>query len=229
MPAKRSYTISGKDIERLLKDRNVEVRRHAGYMIVRTVRGSAVAFPIETEIGPILMAVIRRDFIKYSILGKDEFDRFVAKHSPLLERVISSKLDTKESTLLNLDVRDLVLRQRLSQLGSPPFDTLVREAGVVLEDRLRRFASEEDRDLHGVALVDALLTPNRARVFFSQYPGEQEGARMLYRGAIQFIRNPAMHRLIEYPEGEARLFIDLIDSLLQLLSEATSERLIASS
>ena len=42
---------------------------------------------------------------------------------------------------------------------------------------------------------------------------------MLYRGAMQFIRNPPMHKLIQYPESTVRLFLRLIDSLLRLLSE----------
>jgi hypothetical protein len=107
-------------------------------------------------------------------------------------------------------------------LGAPPFDTLIREAGVVLEDRLRSVANQEDKNLHGVTLVDALFSPKKAKIVFSQNPPEQDGARLLYRGAMQFIRNPAMHKIIEYPENEARLFIRVIDSLLLLLSEATS-------
>lgn len=223
MPTKRRNAISSKDIEKLLKDRGLEVRRQAGHMLVRTARGG-VFFPIDTEISPVMMAIIRRDFINHGILSKNEFDRFVAQHSPLLERVIGDDLSTKKSTPLYLDVRDPVLKQRLSQLGSPPFDTLVREAGVVLEDRLRRVAGEEATNLHGVALVDTLLIPDKARIIFSENPGEQDGARLLYRGAMQFIRNPVMHRLIEYPEKEARIFIGVIDSLLQLLSEVAPEK-----
>lgn len=227
MSTKRRNTISSKDIENLLRDRGLEVKRQTGHMLVRTARGSVV-FPVDREISPVMMAVIRRDFIKHGILGKDDFDHFVVQHSPLLERVIRNDLDIKKSTPLYLDVRDSALRQRLSQLGSPPFDTLVREAGVVLEDRLRRVAGEKDTNLHGVALVDALLSPNKARVIFSENPGEQDGARMLYRGAMQFIRNPVMHRLIEYPEKEARIFIGVIDALLQLLSEVAPEKPITS-
>ncbi|MBN1935729.1 MAG: hypothetical protein JW934_13760 [Anaerolineae bacterium] len=57
-------------------------------------------------------------------------------------------------------------------------------------------------------------------LIFSSHSGEQDGVRVLYRGAMQFIRNPPMHKLIEYPENTARLLIRLVDSLLQLLSEA---------
>ncbi len=116
------------------------------------------------------------------------------------------------------EITDEVLKERLSRLGSAPSDTVIREAAVVLEDRLWG-AGGVDRTLHGVKLVDAVLAPETGMLIFSTHRGEQEGVRMLYRGAMQFIRNPPMHKLIEYPEDTMRLFIRLIDSLLQLLSE----------
>ena len=45
---------------------------------------------------------------------------------------------------------------------------------------------------------------------------------MLYRGAMQFIRNPPMHKLADYPLETARVFIRLIDSLLLLLPKSPS-------
>ena len=117
------------------------------------------------------------------------------------------------------DVVDQALRERLISLGSPPLDTLVREAGVVLEDRLRKMGGEASTALHGADLVRAVLSPERGILVFSPHPGEQEGMRMLYQGVVQFVRNPTMHKLIDYPENVARLFIQLIDCLLQLLTE----------
>jgi hypothetical protein len=91
-----------------------------------------------------------------------------------------------------------------------------------LEDRLRQYAADSAGNLYGVGLVDHVLNPEKARVIFSTNPNEQDGARLIYRGAMKFIRNPAMHKLSEYPENEAQLFISIIDSLLQLLDEAKS-------
>jgi hypothetical protein len=129
---------------------------------------------------------------------------------------LRKKLDKGTSTLG--EITDKVLKERLSRLGSPPLDTVIREAGVVLEDRLRTVGGA-DSTLHGVGLVDAVLGSERPTLVFSSHPGEQDGVRMLYRGAMQFIRNPPMHKYIEYSESTARLLIRLIDSLLQLLSE----------
>jgi hypothetical protein len=116
------------------------------------------------------------------------------------------------------EVSDEVLRERLSCLSSAPLDTVMREAGVVLEDRLRA-AGKASSGLHGSSLVDAVLWPDKGTLIFSPHAGEQEGVRMLYRGAMQFIRNPPMHKLIQYPKSTVRLFLRLIDSLLRLLSE----------
>jgi hypothetical protein len=121
------------------------------------------------------------------------------------------------------EINDETLKKRLSRLGSPPPDTVIREAGVVLEDRLRTVGGVGS-DLHGKDLVEAILSPGRGTLVFSSHPGEQDGVRMLYRGAMQFIRNPPMHKLIEYPESTARLFIRLIDTLLLLLSEGGLQR-----
>jgi hypothetical protein len=130
------------------------------------------------------------------------------------------KLPPEQRTILD-EITDAALRKRLEpfvHVESLPLDTLIREAGVVLEDRLRT-ASQADTRLVGVDLVDAALKPPEPIIRFSAHPGEQEGVRMLYRGAIQFIRNPPMHRAIQYAESTARLFLHLIDSLLLLLSE----------
>jgi len=134
----------------------------------------------------------------------------------------------ESSSILN-EITDDKLKERvepLFRLDTLPLDTIVREAGVVLEDRLRAVAGT-DSSLAGVRLVDAILSPEQGMLIFSHHRGEQDGVRMLYRGAMQFIRNPPMHKLIEYPEDTVRLFMRLIDVLLQLLSEGGRETLAA--
>jgi len=130
--------------------------------------------------------------------------------------ISSSKL----RQIIKTEINDHELRQRFSKLGSPHLDTLIREAGVVLEDRLR--SASGHTTLYGVELVDAALGTGDKALKFSLHPGEQEGARMLYRGAMQFIRNPPMHKLADYPLETARVFIRLIDSLLLLLPKSPS-------
>jgi len=107
----------------------------------------------------------------------------------------------------------------LAKLKSAPLDTTLREAGVVLESRLRKVGGDVDKNLSGVQLVDAVFNPEKGSLIFSDHPAEQEGIKLLFRGAIQFVRNPPMHKLIDYQEGSARTLIRLIDSLLLLLED----------
>jgi hypothetical protein len=123
----------------------------------------------------------------------------------------------QERTILD-EINDETLKNRIQRLGSPPLDTLIREAGVILEDRLHTIG-KVDSSQFGTGLVDEVLNNKTGTLIFSTHDGEQEGVRMLYRGAIQFIRNPPMHRLIEFSENNAKVFLRLIDSLLQLLTE----------
>ncbi|MFC1976568.1 TIGR02391 family protein [Chloroflexota bacterium] len=120
------------------------------------------------------------------------------------------------------DISDNELRERLIRLGNPPLDTIIREAGVIFEHRLRS-VSGLDTSKVGTKLVDAAFEPKAGALQYSSHGGEQQGVMMLYRGAMQFIRNPPMHKLIEYPETTARLLVRLIDSLLILLSEGVSK------
>lgn len=116
------------------------------------------------------------------------------------------------------EIHDVALKARVIRLGDPPLDTLIREAGVVLEDRLRAAAGDKSDEV-GVRLVDAIFENEKGRLQISSHPGEQDGVKLLYRGAIQFIRNPPMHKLVNYEEETARILIRLIDSLLVLLTE----------
>lgn len=110
------------------------------------------------------------------------------------------------------------LRSRLARLSSAPLDTVIREAGVVFEHHLRN-KIDSNSSKHGVELIDDALKPGGQLVFSSHF-GEQQGVQFLYRCAMQFIRNPPMHKLIDYPEGMAQQFLRLIDSLMILLDQA---------
>jgi hypothetical protein len=122
------------------------------------------------------------------------------------------------------EVTDEMLQRHLARLTTSPLDTIIREAGVVLEDRLRQVGGEAVSGLHGVSLVDGVLAPEKGTLILSKHTGEQQGVHMLYRGAMQFIRNPPMHNIIEYQASTARILIRLIDTLLTLLAEAKIDK-----
>ena len=97
----------------------------------------------------------------------------------------------------------------------------IRRAGVVLEERLRKTIGGDgpEKFKHGVDLVDYALRKNSGRLVISEFPAEQEGVHMLFRGAVQFVRNPPSHKKLRYTELEARQAVGLIDYLLSLLRQ----------
>lgn len=122
------------------------------------------------------------------------------------------------------EILNQALRERFTRLGyNAPLDTFIRESGVVLEHYLRQTAKDEDKAKFGVRLVDSVLKPSEATLRFSDHDGEQDGVWQLYRGAMQFIRNPPMHKLIDYDKDRVHALIRLMDGLLQLLAETQKE------
>ncbi len=117
------------------------------------------------------------------------------------------------------DLFDERLRDRLSKMPNAPSDTIVRESGVVLEHRLREVIDSRRKSLFGVRLVNALFDPEEGGLVFSDHSGEQGGVLDLYKGAMKFIRNPVMHKIIEFQEETAQILVRMIDSLLILLEE----------
>ena len=143
----------------------------------------------------------------------------------LKQRVVELELENKrlneelkKDKSIMEEISDIELRNRVALLESVPLDVLIREAGVILEVRIRRTAGIESNEV-GAKLVDEIFNPQTGLLIYSENYGEQQGIQMLFRGAMQFIRNPPMHKQIEYPEGTARNLMKMIDSLLQLLSE----------
>jgi len=98
----------------------------------------------------------------------------------------------------------------------------IRRAGVVLEERLKKTIGGDgpEKFRQGVKLVDYALQKDSGRLVISEHPAEQEGVHMLFRGAVQFVRNPPSHKKLRYTEFEARQAVSLIDYLLSLLRQA---------
>lgn len=110
------------------------------------------------------------------------------------------------------------LKARLAKLTTAPLDTVMREAGVVFEHHFRNKV-DPNSTKHGVDLIADALKPG-GKLVFSSHTGEQAGVMLLYQGAMQFIRNPPMHKIIDYPESMAQQFLRLIDALMMLLDHA---------
>lgn len=133
-----------------------------------------------------------------------------------------SKLGDETMRIFLETLRDEELRSRCQDnfFRTKAMDTLIRDACVVLEDRLRKKIGAKV-DVYGMALVNQSLRPNEGTLIVSEINAEQEGAHRLFLGAVQFFGNPTHHRLLtDLPAVRARETIGFIDLLLQILAES---------
>ena len=118
------------------------------------------------------------------------------------------------------------LKQRcLPILGAGPadpmlWDSAVRTAGVVLEERLRDVGNISDAAVIGRDLVNRVFgqTGTLAGKFASA--AERDGYRDVFAGIVGMIRNPSAHRLVDpTPEegGATLVFVNLLLKKLELL------------
>lgn len=125
--------------------------------------------------------------------------------------------------LADISGMDEALKQRclpiLSAGGSDPllWDSAVRTAGVILEERLRSVGQISDPNRTGRNLVnDTLGTAGTLASKFA-VSSEREGYRELYAGVVGAFRNPSAHRLVDPSPEEGGAFILFINLLLKKL------------
>jgi len=118
-------------------------------------------------------------------------------------------------------IRDPQLKDRVAGLLAVDrnFDTAVREATVILEDRVR--AKSGCADLSGLDLMTAAFKEENGRLIISQVPAEQAGVHMTFRGIIGWVRNSFHHRVIDATaQGDAMRIIAFVDWLLEEVDRA---------
>lgn len=136
-----------------------------------------------------------------------------------LQSVLRAGRETPERRIVDEELRNDCSKHLEN---SETYIDAIRRAGVVFEERLRKTIGGDGQEkfTQGVDLVDYALTPKSGRLIISDHPAEQDGVRMLFRGAVQFVRNPPAHKKVQYSELEAWQTIGLIDYLLLLLRQA---------
>jgi len=100
------------------------------------------------------------------------------------------------------------------------WDSAVRTAGVILEERLRDVGKISDPNLIGRELVNKVFGQSGSLASKFPVPAERDGYRDLFAGVVGVIRNPSAHRLIDPTpqEGGATLvFVNLLLKKLELL------------
>jgi len=134
------------------------------------------------------------------------------------------RLQIAERSLPSL-ISDDELRGRCEDLlaADAHHDRVIREACVILEDRVRK-AIGAGKDVVGVSLMQRAFGQN-GPLQLSEHEQEQIGAMQIYRGVMALFRNAAGHNLIEtYTQEDALRFVVFVDLLLAMVSRASEER-----
>ncbi|WP_071191516.1 TIGR02391 family protein [Trichormus sp. NMC-1] len=124
------------------------------------------------------------------------------------------------SPLTDISGFDKELKQRclpiLSAGGADPmlWDSAVRTAGVILEERLRDVGSISDPNRTGRNLVNDVFGNNGTLALKFTVSSERDGYRELYSGVVGAFRNPSAHRLIDPSPEEGGAFIVFVNLLL---------------
>lgn len=99
------------------------------------------------------------------------------------------------------------------------WDSAVRTAGVILEERLRQKGAIGDPNITGQGLVNKIFSKTGTLASKFTVDSERQGYRDLYAGIIGSYRNPSAHRLIDPTPEEGGAFIIFVDLLLKKLDD----------
>ena len=127
-----------------------------------------------------------------------------------------------ESTEFVEFLRDLELRERCLDVlqRTRQIDSLVRDAMAVLEDRLKEMPDMPAQKGRR-SLAPNALHPDSGIYLIGDDRGQQDAAQQLFQGMLGFFANPIAHGLHEIDSIEGHQIVGFVDTLLNLLSQAT--------
>lgn len=99
------------------------------------------------------------------------------------------------------------------------WDSAVRTAGVILEERMRDVGGITERDRVGRDLVNSVFGDRGTLSPKFESDSERQGYRDLYAGVVGAFRNPSAHRIIDPSPADGGAFIVFVNLLLRRLDE----------
>jgi len=150
----------------------------------------------------------------------------IARLESLVERLDLMRepvdADTASLHTYSLLIADEELMRRCEDLlaAGAHYDRVIREACVILEDRVRTVVGA-NKDVTGIPLMERAFSPKGGPLQLSGLEQEQLGAMQLYRGMMAFFRNDAGHHVTDtYSRDDALRFVGWVDFLLAMVAKA---------
>lgn len=160
------------------------------------------------------------------------------KVSAHVDRVLSEAIGhidngifPKKSIKPVLPIKDQTLSKRCSDILNSPgnFDRVIREATLILEDKLRSSVPHEKlcdliplaKNQVGEPLATKLLSPDNPVIVVSENKQERTAFLKIVIGIVSYLRNPSHHSLNDDTEWSlAWSVVGLVDSLLSELDNS---------
>ena len=132
---------------------------------------------------------------------------------------ISAILDFQSTAFVDT-LKDAALRERCSDVlqRTRNYDSLVRDAFAVLEDRLRTLPEVRSAGNRRGVAANA-LSPGTGTYTLGDDEGQKQAAFQLYDGILVFMANPVFHSLQNIDAVSDRQIVGFIDTLLGLLTQ----------
>ncbi|MGI0045894.1 MAG: DUF2240 family protein [Nitrosotalea sp.] len=102
-----------------------------------------------------------------------------------------------------------------------PFRNPIKEALLTLETRIQKLLGL-DSTFYGTKLIAEV---KKREIFARKDQGEADGLFFLYMGAIQWLRNPAGHKKIQYTKEDAMKIVLFTDHLIKLFDDLFNKRI----
>jgi hypothetical protein len=99
------------------------------------------------------------------------------------------------------------------------WDSAIRTAGVILEERLRDVGGISNSNRVGQVLVNDVFSQNGTLASKFSVDAERQGYRDMYAGITGAFRNPSAHRLVDPTPEEGGAFIVFVNLLLKKLED----------
>lgn len=197
------------------------VRKIAEQSITSEIAMYVVASKENIPVARILMKEGKKTELKelQDVLSKYNFDNKMPRIPK--NNIAESKKEPKSPYSFSLSEYNIDAELVQDCKLVKPYRIAIKEALLTLETKIQGLL-KLDSTWHGVKLIDEARCQ---KIFDRNDKGESDGLYFLFKGAIQWLRNPASHKKINYTKEDAIKIVLFSDYLIKLFDDLFHKRI----